>query len=92
MRGVPWILGLAPGILDQTCNFGLISLIKAKLPIRELPQSKGKCFDSAFLDSTLKKLSNLATNDLFFFSLKNIKEKNLPYQIVMKNSFFEYII
>ena len=62
-RGVPWILGLAPGILDQTCNFGLISLIKAKLPIRELPQSKGKCFDSAFLDSTLKILLNLATKD-----------------------------
>ena len=39
-RGVPWILGLAPGILDQTCNFGLISLIKAKLPIRELPPIK----------------------------------------------------
>ena len=39
-RGVPWILGLAPGILDQTCNFGLISLIKAKSPIRELPPIK----------------------------------------------------
>ena len=75
-RGVPRILGLAPGILDQTCNFGLISLIKAKLPIRELPQSKGKCFDSAFLDSTLKILLNLATNELFFFIKKYKRKKS----------------
>ena len=76
MRPPPWILGLAPGFLDRTCNFGFISLIKAKLPIRELPQSKGKCFDSAFLDSTLKILLNLATNELFFFIKKYKRKKS----------------
>ena len=33
------------------------------LPIRELPKSEGEGFDSAFVDSTLKKLLNLATKD-----------------------------
>ena len=45
------------------------------LPIRELPQSEGESFDSVFLDSTLKKLLNLATKDYnlisFYRSLFN---------------------
>ena len=54
---------ISPAFVDLTCICGFTSLIKATLPIRKLPQSEGESFDSAFLDSTLKKLLNLATKD-----------------------------
>ena len=76
MRPPPWIWWLAPAFLDLTCIFGFISLIKAMLPIRELLESEGVGFDSAFVDSTLKILLNLATNELFFFIKKYKRKKS----------------
>ena len=63
MEGVTVETWISPAFVDLTCICGFTSLIKATLPIRKLPQSEGESFDSAFLDSTLKKLLNLATKD-----------------------------
>ena len=62
-EGVTVETWISPAFVDLTCICGFTSLIKATLPIRKLPQSEGESFDSAFLDSTLKKLLNLATKD-----------------------------
>ena len=46
------------------------------LPIRKLPQSEGENFDYAFLDSTLKKLLNLATLTISFLIKKHKRKKS----------------
>ena len=94
VRPPPWIWWLAPAFLDLTCIFGFISLIKAKSPIRELltPNQKGKCFDSAFLDSTLKKLLNLATK------IEKLRKAlvcrqlnvNIRFIVILRNAFYTY--
>ena len=73
--------------MDAYC----ISLIKAKSPIRELPPIKrGRFFDSAFLDSTLKKLLNLATKIEKLREALVPRQSNVKFLVILKKAFYTY--
>ena len=84
-----WIL---PAFVDLTCICGFTFSIKAMLPIRKLPQSEGESLDSAFLESTLKKLLNLATEieKLRKALIGRQLNVNIRFLEILKNAFYTY--
>ena len=93
MRPPPWMCGYFPAFVDIHLHLWIHILNQSKVANKRItPNQKGKSFDSAFLDSTLKKLLNLATK------IEKLRKAlvcrqlnvNIRFLVILKNAFYTY--